>query len=31
MNFIKLYFQRPKEIRDPDVHAALQADLIEEI
>ena len=25
------YFQRSKEIRDPDVHAALQADLIEEI
>jgi len=25
------YFQRSKEIRDPDVHVALQADLIEEI
>jgi len=24
-------FQRSKEIRDPDVHTALQADLIEEI
>jgi len=25
------YFQRSKEIRNPDAHAALQADLIEEI
>ena len=25
------YFQRSKEIRDPDAHAALEADLIEEI
>jgi len=25
------YFQRSKEIRDPDIYAALQADLIEEI
>ena len=25
------YFQRSKEIRDPDAHATLQADLTEEI
>jgi len=25
------YFQRSKEIHDPDVHSALQANLIEEI
>ena len=27
--FYKMYFQRSKEVRDPDAHAALQADLIE--
>jgi len=27
----KAYFQRSKEIRDPDAHATLQTDLIEEI
>ena len=29
--YYETYFQRFKEICDPDVHAALQADLIEEI
>jgi len=29
--YYETYFQRFKEIRDPDAHAALQADLIEKI